>query len=309
MVPSSKIDVAGHQGLVGSALMRSLHSCGYGNTVVRTLEECDLRNQHAVDNFFEAERPEYVFLLAAKVGGIYANMTRPAEFIYDNLIIACNVIEAAYRYNVKKLLFLGSSCIYPRQAQQPIREDALLQGPLEPTNQPYALAKLAGIELCKSYNRQYGTDFIAAMPTNLYGSHDNFSLQQSHVIPALIAKFCHAVKTGAHEVVVGGSGNVFREFLYVDDCVQALIFLMNNYSSSEIVNIGVGADIKISDLVYKIAQFTGFQGNIVWDSTFPDGTPRKLLDVSKIHELGWRAATPFDQGLQQTIVWYKENAL
>ncbi len=287
MQKNSKIYVAGHQGLVGSALMRKLTSLGYTNLVTRTFAECDLRNQQAVIKFFETEQPEYVFLAAARVGGIHANATRPAEFMYDNLAIELNVIHAAYTYNVKKLLFLGSSCIYPRDAQQPIQESALLTGPLEPTNAPYALAKISGIALCQAYNKQYGTNFISAMPTNLYGPGDNFDTMQAHVIPALIAKFCDAVVHNKPEVIVWGTGQVYREFLYVDDCADALVFLMNNYDGSEIINIGTGQDIKIEELVYTLARLTGFQGQIVWDSGYPDGTPRKRLDVTKLKKLGW----------------------
>jgi len=307
MQKDSKIYIAGHQGLVGSALMRRLNSLGYTNLVTRTFAECDLRNQQAVNDFFESERPDYVFLAAARVGGIHANNTRPAEFIYDNLAIELNVIHAAYKHNVKKLLFLGSSCIYPRDAQQPIQESALLTGPLEPTNAPYALAKISGIGLCQAYNKQYGTNFICAMPTNLYGPGDNFDTMQAHVIPALIAKFCDAVTHSKAEVVVWGTGQIYREFLFVEDCADGLVFLMNNYNDSSICNIGTGQDIKIEELVYTLARLTGFQGQIVWDSTFPDGTPRKRLDVAKLDALGWRAKTEFEEGLQKTIDWYKQN--
>ncbi len=318
----SKIYVAGHQGLVGSALMRKLTSLGYTNIVTRTFAECDLRKQQAVNDFFESERPDYVFLAAARVGGIHANNTRPAEFIYDNLAIELNAIHAAYTYQVKKLLFLGSSCIYPRDAQQPIQESALLTGPLEPTNAPYAIAKISGIALCQAYNKQYGTNFISAMPTNLYGPGDNFDIMQAHVIPALIAKLCDAVTHNKPEVVVWGTGQVYREFLFVDDCADALIFLMNNFDGSEIINVGTGHDIKIEELVYTLAQLTGFQGQIVWDSSYPDGTPRKRLDVTKLKNLGWcspsekmpalRSLPSGDArisevwGLDKTIEWYKQ---
>ncbi len=303
----SKIYIAGHQGLVGSAIMRKLTSLGYTNLVTRTFAECDLRNQQAVSDFFEQERPDFVFLAAARVGGIHANNTRPAEFIYDNLAIELNVIHAAYTHKVKKLLFLGSSCIYPRDAQQPIQENALLAGPLEPTNAPYALAKISGIGLCQAYNKQYGTNFICAMPTNLYGPGDNFDTMQAHVIPALIAKFSDAVTHNKSEVIVWGTGQVYREFLYVEDCADALVFLMNNFDGSEIINVGTGQDIKIEELVYTLARLTGFQGQIVWDSSYPDGTPRKRLDVAKLDALGWRVQINFEEGLQKTIEWYKQN--
>ncbi len=303
----SKIYVAGHQGLVGSALMQKLASLGYKNLITRTFSDCDLRDQKAVNNFFAQEKPEYVFLAAARVGGIHANNTRPAEFIYDNLSIELNCIHAAYNYGIKKLLFLGSSCIYPRDAEQPISEKALLTGSLEPTNAPYALAKISGIALCQAYNKQYGTSFISAMPTNLYGPGDNFDTMQAHVIPSLIAKFCYAVEHKKEEVVVWGTGQVYREFLYVDDCADALVFLMNEYHNSEIINIGVGHDIKIQELVYTLARLTGFQGQIVWNSNFPDGTPRKRLDVTKIHTYGWRAQTHLEDGLTKTIAWYKNR--
>ena len=319
MHTQSKIYVAGHQGLVGSAIMRQLLSQGYTTIVTRTFAGCDLRNQQAVTHLFEKERPEYVFLAAAKVGGIHANATRPAEFIYDNLAIELNIIHAAYTYGVKKLLFLGSSCIYPREAQQPIQECALLTGPLEPTNAPYALAKISGIALCQAYNKQYGTNFIAAMPTNIYGPGDNFDTMQAHVIPALIAKFCDAVSTKACEVTVWGTGNAYREFLYVDDCAQALVFLMNSYNStyasgqgepmkdSGVINIGTGVDLQITQLVHSLAQLTHFKGELKWDATYPDGTPRKRLDVTKMHALGWRAQTLLEVGLQKTIAWYKQH--
>ncbi|MBY0109995.1 MAG: GDP-L-fucose synthase [Candidatus Babeliaceae bacterium] len=303
----SKIYVAGHQGLVGSALMQKLMTLGYKNLVTRTFSACDLRDQKAVNDFFTQEKPEYVFLAAARVGGIHANNTRPAEFIYDNLAIQLNVIDAAYKYRVKKLLFLGSSCIYPRNSEQPIQEKALLTGPLEPTNAPYALAKISGIAMCQAYNKQYGANFISAMPTNLYGPGDNFDTMQAHVIPSLIAKFCDAILQKKAEVIVWGTGNAYREFLYVDDCADALVFLMNNYQNSEIINIGVGHDIKIHELVYTLARLTGFQGQIIWDNNFPDGTPRKRLDVTKIHGYGWHAQTDLENGLIKTIQWYKKQ--
>ena len=307
MNQNSKIYIAGHQGLVGSALIRALTRAGYANLLTRTLAELDLRDQGAVNQFFVAEKPEYVFLAAARVGGILANATRPAEFIYDNLAIELNVIHAAYTYHVKKLLFLGSSCIYPRDAQQPISENALLSGPLEQTNAPYALAKIAGIGLCQSYNRQYGTDFICAMPTNLYGPGDNFDTLQGHVIPALIAKFCYAVKHSLPEVTVWGTGMVYREFMFVDDCADALLFLMRNAHQNNLTNIGTGSDITIKELVHIIAELTGFTGTIIWDATKPDGTPRKRLEVSKLHQLGWQKTRDLKTGLYETIKWYKDN--
>ncbi len=304
MLKNSKIYVAGHQGLVGSAIMRSLTAQGYTNIITRTFEQLDLRNQQAVQDFFSLECPEYIFLAAARVGGIHANATRPAEFMYDNLAIEMHVIDAAYRHGAQKLLFLGSSCIYPRDAQQPLQENALLTGPLEQTNAPYALAKIAGITLCQAYNKQYGTNFISVMPTNLYGPGDNFDTMQAHVIPALIAKFCDAVKRGRSEVVVWGTGSPYREFLYVDDCADALVFLMQHHSGSEIINIGTGKDIQIRELITLIAQLTGFTGDIIFDKNFPDGTPRKCLDVTRLESLNWRAQTELPVGLQKTIEWY-----
>ncbi len=301
------IYVAGHQGLVGSAIVRLLQNQGYRNIVTRTLQELDLRDQQAVRLFFNAEKPAYVFLAAARVGGIQTNALRPAEFIYDNLAIQLNVLHAAYEHQVKKLLFLGSSCIYPRDAEQPIKEESLLTGPLEKTNEPYAVAKIAGITFCQSYNKQYGTNFISVMPTNLYGPGDNFDQKQGHVIPALIAKFCDAVKHKKSAVVVGGSGTAYREFLYVDDCAQALLFLMNHYNDSATINIGSGTDITIKELVDRIARITGFEGTIVWDTKFPDGTPRKQLDVRKLRALGWHAQTSLNEGLLKTVAWYKKH--
>lgn len=298
MKPDSKIYVAGHLGLVGSAIVRCLQSQGYSNLVFRTHNELDLENQKGVNEFFERERPEYVFLAAAKVGGIYANNTYPADFIYNNLIIEANVIHAAYRCGVKKLLFLGSSCIYPRLAPQPMREEYLLTGELEPTNEPYAVAKIAGIKLCQSYNRQYGTNFISVMPTNLCGPNDNYDPMNSHVLPALIRRFHEARVNEKPFVEVWGTGSPRREFLYSDDLGEACVFLMENYNGSEIINIGTGEDVTIRELTNLIAEVTGYQGEIRWDTSKPDGTPRKLLDVSRLHSLGWKHRTSLREGLR-----------
>jgi GDP-L-fucose synthase len=304
MEADAKIYVAGHQGLVGGAIRRRLQAAGFGNLLCRTFQELDLRDQVAVAAFFDRERPDYVFLAAAKVGGIRANNTFPAEFIYDNLMIEANLIHQAYRHKVKKLLFLGSSCIYPKLCPQPMKEEYLLDGKLEPTNEPYAVAKIAGIKLCQSYNRQYGTCYLSVMPTNLYGPGDNFDLLDSHVIPALIRKFHQAKVTGAPEVPVWGTGTPRREFLYVDDLADACLFLMEHYQEGEIINIGVGQDLQIRELARLIAAVTGFAGQIVQDPSYPDGTPRKLLDVSKLTALGWQARTPLSEGLKQTYEWF-----
>jgi GDP-L-fucose synthase len=272
--------------------------------VGRSSKELDLRNQAAVTGFFDRERPEYVLLAAARVGGIRANFTFPAEFIYDNLMIQTNVIHQAYRHDVKKLLFLGSSCIYPRLCPQPMKEDYLLDGKLEPTNEPYAVAKIAGIKMCQSYNRQYGTCFISVMPTNLYGPGDNFDLLDSHVIPALIRKFHQARVTGAPEVTIWGTGAPRREFLYIDDLADACLFLMDGYQEGEIINVGIGQDLKILELARLVAAVTGFQGQLVLDPSYPDGTPRKLLDVSRLTAMGWRAQTPLNEGLKKTYDWF-----
>jgi GDP-L-fucose synthase len=300
----AKIYVAGHQGLVGGAIWRRLEAAGFKNLVGRSLGELDLRDQAAVTDFFGRERPEYVFLAAARVGGIRANATFPADFIYDNLMIEANLIHQAYRHDVKKLLFLGSSCIYPRLCPQPMREDYLLDGKLEPTNEPYAVAKIAGIKMCQSYNRQYGTGFISVMPTNLYGPGDNFDLLDSHVIPAMIRKFHQGKTAGDPEVVVWGTGAPRREFLYVDDLADACLFLMERYQEGEIINIGVGQDLQILELARAVAAVVGFQGQIKLDPTYPDGTPRKLLDVSRLTSLGWQARTPLPEGLQKTYDWF-----
>ncbi|ADL07287.1 GDP-L-fucose synthase [Thermosediminibacter oceani] len=307
MHKGAKVYVAGHKGLVGSAILRKLQAEGYSNIVTRTHQELDLTNQQEVYRFFETERPEYVFLAAAKVGGILANSTYPAVFIRENLLIQTNIIDAAYRYGVKKLLFLGSSCIYPKFAPQPIKEEHLLTGALEPTNEPYAIAKIVGIKMCQAYNKQYGTNFISVMPTNLYGPGDNFDLETSHVLPALIRKFHEAKVAGAPHVVVWGSGTPRREFLHVDDLADACLFLMNNYDSSEIINIGVGKDLTIAELANLIKEIVGYKGEIVFDTSKPDGTPRKLLDVSKLFNLGWRPRIRLEDGIRSTYEWYMQN--
>lgn len=307
MNKESKIFVAGHRGLVGSAILRKLRSLGYRNLITRTRDELDLRDQAAVDRFFEAERPEYVFLSAAKVGGILANSTYPADFIRDNLQIQTNVIDAAYRSGSKKLLFLGSSCIYPKHAPQPMKEEHLLTGPLEPTNEWYAVAKIAGIKMAQAYRRQYGFNTISLMPTNLYGPGDNFDLETSHVIPALIRKFHEAKERGESRVVVWGTGKPRREFLHVDDLADATVFLMQRYDGEAFVNVGVGQDISIRDLAELIREVVGFEGEIRFDTSKPDGTPRKLLDVSKLNALGWQARISLRDGLQQTYRWYLDQ--
>jgi GDP-L-fucose synthase len=307
MKHNSKIYVAGHQGLVGSALLRTLAQKGFTHIVCKEKEDLDLRNQLAVQEFFAKVRPEYIFLAAAKVGGIKANMDYPAQFIYDNLLISAHVIDAAFKYGIKKLLFLGSSCIYPRECQQPIKEDYLLTSQLEKSNEPYAIAKIAGIKMCQAYNMQYGTNFISCMPTNLYGPHDNFDLETSHVIPALISKFYTAYITNAKEVVVWGSGTQAREFLYVDDAADACLFLMHNYDQHEIINIGTGSDITMYELAHLIKDIIGFKGKIIFDITKPDGTQKKLLDICKLSALGWKAKTSLDDGIKKTIHWFIEN--
>lgn len=307
MLFTSKIYVAGHRGLVGSAIMRKLESGGHTNIVVKTSKELDLRKQADVEAFFAREKPEYVFLAAAKVGGILANDTYKAEFIYDNIMIAANVINAAYKSGVKKLLNLGSSCIYPKFAPQPMKEEYLLTGVLESTNEPYAIAKIAAIKLCRYYNEQYGTNFISVMPTNLYGPNDNFDLETSHVLPALIRKFHEAKIERRDAVVLWGTGKPMREFLYVDDLADACVFLMNKCDSGDIgefVNIGTGVDITIADLAQLIKRITGFDGAVRHDHTKPDGTPRKLLDISKIRSLGWEPKTSLEDGIKKTYAYY-----
>jgi len=307
MDKDSKIYIAGHRGLVGSAIMRRLKAEGYKNLITRTHAELDLTRQERVEEFFREERPDYVFLAAARVGGIYANNTYPAEFIYSNLTIQTNIIHASYVFKVKKMLFLGSSCIYPKNCPQPMKEEYLLSGPLEPTNEPYAVAKIAGIKMCQAHNRQYGTNFLSVMPTNLYGPNDNFDLKTSHVLPALIRKFHEAKIKGLSEVVIWGTGSPRREFLHVDDLVDACLFLMNNYNGSKIVNIGVGKDQTIRELAEIIVGLTGFKGSIRFDTGKPDGTPVKRLDVSKINSIGWRARIGLEQGIAETYKWYVEN--
>jgi GDP-L-fucose synthase len=298
------IFVAGHRGLVGSAITRRLQAAGFQHVISAGRERVDLREQAEVRRFFAAERPAYVFLAAAKVGGILANSTYPADFLYDNLAIELNVIDAAYRSGVEKLLFLGSSCIYPKFAPQPIQEDALLTGPLEPTNEAYAIAKIAGLKLADSYRQQHGFNAISLMPTNLYGPEDNFDLQASHVLPALIRKFFEAKQSGASEVVVWGSGTPRREFLHVDDLADAALFLMQNYDSPGIVNVGTGVDLSIADLAAMIGLTVGFQGNIRFDASKPDGTPRKVMDVSRLTALGWSAKIPLEEGIRGVCEWY-----
>ena len=307
MKKNSKIYIAGHKGLVGSALLRELHKSGYENLVFKTHKELDLTRQEQVEEWFENERPDYVFLAAAKVGGILANNTYPAEFIYSNMIIETNIIHTSYLFNVKKLLFLGSSCIYPRLCPQPMKEEYLLSGSLEPTNEAYAIAKIAGIIMCRSYNRQYDCRFISVMPTNLYGPGDNFDLNTSHVLPALIRKFHEAKINGMKEVEIWGTGTPKREFLHVDDLAGACIFLMNGYDESEIINIGTGQDLSINELAGIVAEVVGFKGRLRFNSSRPDGTPVKRLNVSKLNALGWKANIPLKQGIQETYKWYAEN--
>jgi GDP-L-fucose synthase len=307
MEKKSKIFIAGHRGMVGAAIERRLESEGYGHLVRRTRQELDLLDQTAVRAFFERERPEYVFLAAARVGGIWANKSQKADFIYDNLQVQNNVIHSSWTFGVKKLLFLGSSCIYPKLCPQPIKEEYLLSGPLEETNDAYAIAKIAGIKMCQSFNEQYKTNFISVMPTNLYGPNDNFDLEHSHVLPALIRKFHDAKRDGKPEVVVWGTGSAKREFLYVDDLAEAILFLMNNYNGSDIVNIGMGEDLSIKELAELTKTMIGYEGAITWDTSKPDGTPKKLLDVSKLHALGWRHRHTLREGLQKTIEWFIQN--
>jgi GDP-L-fucose synthase len=298
MHPSSKIFIAGHNGLVGSALTRKLREKGFSNLVERSRSELDLTNQHAVELFFADEKPEYVFLAAAKVGGIYANSTFPAEFIFSNMQVQMNIINASWKYKVKKMLFLGSSCIYPKLAPQPMSEDALLSGKLESTNEPYALAKIAGIVMCQSYNKQYGTNFISVMPTNLYGPNDNYHPLNSHVLPALIRRFHEAKESKAPKVTIWGTGNPTREFLYSDDLADACIFLMEKHNGNDIVNIGSGKEVTIRELAYTVKKAVGYNGEVDFDETKPDGTPRKLLDCSKLHAMGWRHTIELEEGIK-----------
>ena len=307
MEQTAKIYIAGHRGMVGSGLERKLRNEGYNNIVTRTSSELDLRNQQAVNDFFEKEKPAYVVLAAAKVGGIHANNTYRAEFIYDNLMIEANIINAAYLNKVTKLLFLGSSCIYPKMAPQPLKEEYLLSGYLETTNQPYAIAKIAGIEMCDSYRAQYGCNFISAMPTNLYGTNDNYHPENSHVLPALIRRIVLAKKNNESTVTIWGTGTPRREFLHVDDLADACYFLLQNYNEQGLVNIGCGTDVSIKELAELIVAEVGYEGQLVFDSTKPDGTPRKLMDTSKINNLGWKSSISLDLGLKNTITEFKKK--
>jgi len=308
MDKNARIFVAGHRGLVGSAIVRHLQSEGFTNLALAGRDTLDLRNQSHVSDFFDGHRPEYVFLAAAKVGGILANSTHPAEFLADNLAIQNNVIDAAYRHEARKLLFLGSSCIYPKFAEQPIREESLLTGPLETTNEWYAIAKIAGIKMCQAYRKQYGFSAISLMPTNLYGPGDNFDLQSSHVLPALMRRFHEAAVAGSEEVVLWGTGTPRREFLHVEDLAEAALFLMREYDSPEILNVGTGLDLTIRELAETIQRVTGFKGRIGFDTSKPDGTPRKLLDVSRVQGLGWKARIPLERGIEETYRWYLARA-
>lgn len=306
MNKDSKIYVAGHRGLVGSAIVRNLEAKGYTNIIYRTHKELNLTNQADVQDFFKEEQPEYVILAAAKVGGIHANNTYPADFIYDNLMIQNNVIKAAHDYKVKKLLFLGSTCIYPKMAPQPIREEYLLTGALEETNEAYAVAKIAGLEMCKFFKRQYGDNFISCMPTNLYGPNDNFDLKSSHVLPALIRKFHEAKVNGSDTVEVWGTGTPLREFIYVDDMADACVFLMENYDGEQHVNIGTGEEVSIRELAETVKEVVGFEGELVFNTDMPDGTPRKLTTVDKLHGLGWKHKTSLNDGIKLAYEWFLE---
>ena len=301
---NSKIYVAGHRGMVGSAIVRRLINEGYKNIICRTSKELDLRNQNEVEEFFKYERPEYVILAAAKVGGIQANIKMPADYLIENLQIQTNVIYSSFKYNVKKLLFLGSSCIYPTNAPQPLKEEYLLTSPLEPTNEGYAIAKIAGLKMCEYYNKQYNKNFISIMPCNLYGINDNFNLENSHVMAALIRKFHEGKVNNLPYVTVFGTGNQYREFMYIDDLAEGAIFLMNNYSEEGFINIGTGTDITIKELSYKIKEIVGYEGEILFDTSKPDGMNRKLLDISKINKLGWKSNTLLDDGIKKTYDYY-----
>ena len=307
MKQTDKIYIAGHRGMVGSAIHRNLTAAGFTNFVFRTSSELDLRDQVSVLNFFETEKPDYVFLAAAKVGGIVANNTYRADFIYENLQIQNNVIHSAYLTNVKKLMFLGSSCIYPKFAEQPISEDSLLTGKLEETNEPYAIAKIAGIKMCEAYRAQYGCNFISVMPTNLYGPNDNYDLQNSHVLPAMIRKFHEAKENSAPDVELWGTGKPMREFLHADDLADACVYLMKNYHDSSLVNIGTGVDVTIKELAETIKETVGFTGNINWNTDKPDGTPRKLMNVSKLHNLGWKHKIELKQGIEMVYEDFRNN--
>ncbi len=307
MLGDSRIFVAGHRGLVGSAILRRLEQLGHENVLTATRDQLDLRDQAAVNYWFRANRPEYVFLVAGTVGGILANATRPAEFIYDNMMIHATVVHSAHLFGARKLLYLGSSCIYPRDCQQPMKEESLLSGPLEPTNEAYAIAKIAGIKLCQSYRHQYGCDFISAMPTNLYGPNDNFDLNSSHVLPAMIRKFHDAREEGRSEVTIWGTGAPRREFLHVDDLADACVFLMNHYSDPRHINVGVGEDLSIADLAGMVKRIVHPDASIIYDRSKPDGTPRTLLDVSRLHTLGWRHRMSLGEGIEHTYNWFLAN--
>ena len=307
MEKNSRVYIAGHRGLVGSAIVRNLEAKGFTNIITRTHKELDLTNQADVRMFFEEEKPEYVFLAAAKVGGIHANNTYPADFIYDNLMIQNNVIKAAHDFGVTKLLFLGSTCIYPKMAPQPIREEYLLTGALEETNEAYAVAKIAGLEMCKFFKRQYGDNFISCMPTNLYGPNDNFDLKSSHVLPALIRKFHEAKVNGAETVEIWGTGTPLREFIYVDDMAAACVFLMENYDGEQHVNIGTGEEVSIRQLAETVREVVGFEGELVFNTDMPDGTPRKLTTVDKLHELGFMHKVSLNEGIRMAYGWFLEN--
>jgi GDP-L-fucose synthase len=307
MTRTDRIFVAGHRGLVGSAIIRRLEAAGATTILTAPREQLDLRDQAAVTDWFRANRPEFVYLVAGTVGGILANSTRPAEFIYDNMLIHATVVHAAHRYGVKKLLYLGSSCIYPRHCEQPMSEASLLTGALEPTNEPYAVAKIAGIKLCEAYRKQYGDNFISAMPTNLYGPNDNFDLASAHVLPALIRRFHDARAEGRREVAVWGTGVVRREFLHVDDLADACVFLMDRYDDAGHINVGTGEDLSIRELAEMIRAIVHPDARIAWDTSKPDGMPRKLLDVSRLHRLGWRHRIPLDQGIRTTYEWFVQN--
>jgi GDP-L-fucose synthase len=307
MQPDARVFVAGHGGLVGSAVVRRLQGEGFSRVLTATREQLDLRDQAAVNYWFRANRPEYVFLVAGTVGGILANSTRPAEFIYDNMMIHATVVHAAHLFPVKRLLYLGSSCIYPRECAQPMKEEHLLSGLLEPTNEPYAIAKIAGIKLCQAYRKQYGCDFISAMPTNLYGPNDNFDLASSHVLPALIRKFHDAKTEGRAEVPIWGTGSPRREFLHVDDLADACVYLMRRYDAAEHVNVGTGEDLTIRELAEMVRDIVHPEGRLVFDATKPDGTPRKLLDVSRLHALGWRHRIPLREGVATSYRWFLDN--
>jgi GDP-L-fucose synthase len=307
LTQQSRIFVAGHRGLVGSAILRRLEASGFNNILTASRDQLDLRDQAAVNYWYRANRPEFVFLVAGTVGGIMANSTRPAEFIYDNMMIHATCVQASHLFGVKKLIYLGSSCIYPRECPQPMSEDMLLTGPLEPTNEPYALAKIAGIRLCESYRKQYGSDFISAMPTNLYGPNDNFDLTSSHVLPALIRKFHDARKENRARVVIWGSGRPRREFLHVDDLADACVFLMENYSDQQHLNVGTGEDLSISELAEMVRSVVHPKATIEFDASKPDGAPRKLLDVARLHSLGWKHKIGLEAGIESTYEWFLDH--